>query len=152
MDKKQRWQLVGACSLVVLAVGILYWSFTRTDEEPLILSKASLQGKVTYRGKPVPHALVIVSNEQSSSSGTADAEGNYFVQYAPVGNVRIGVNTEAGRGMMRGAMMSASMSGERSSMPSFVDVPRKFFAPETSGISAELTNRTGLNELDIELK
>jgi hypothetical protein len=152
MDKRQRLQLVGAVLLILVAVGVLFWAFTRSDEEPMILSKASLQGKVTYRGKPVPHALIIVTGDQTSSTGTADVDGNYFVQYAPVGNVRIGVNTDAARGMMMGAIMSASMSGDRSGMPTFVDVPAKYFAPETSGISAEVTNKKGLNDFNIELK
>jgi len=152
MDRKQFFQGIGVAALLVLSASLLHWAFTRTDEVPLILSKASLKGKVTFQGKPVPHALIIVSAESSSSSGTADAQGNYFVQYAPAGSVKIGVNTVAGRGMMTGAMMSAAVSGNKSAAPQFVDVPEKFFAPETSGITAQLANQEGLNAFDIDIK
>ena len=151
MDKKQVFQGLGAAALLFLSATLLYWSLTRTEEIPLILSKASLKGKVTFKGKAVPHALVIVSGDDSSSVGMADAQGNYFVEYAPAGSVKIGVNTAAGRGMMTGALMSAAVSGDKKAAPEFVDLPEKFFAPQTSGITAQLANQEGLNEFDIDI-
>ena len=152
MDKKQLFQIVGTGALLLLAAGLLYWSFTRTEEVPIVFSKASLKGKVTYQDKPVPHALIIVSGKETSSTGVADSQGNYFVEHAPAGSVRIGVNTAAGRGMMTGALMAASMSKNKTELPQFVDVPERYFAPETSGLTATLSNDEGLNEFDIKLE
>ena len=152
MDKKKFFQGLGVGALLVLSAGLLYWSLTRTEEVPIIFSKATLKGKVTYNDKPVPHALIIVSGESTSSTGVADAQGNYFVEHAPAGSVRIGVNTAAGRGMMTGAMMAASMSKSKSETPQFVDVPEQYFAPETSGITTQLSNEEGLNEFNIEFE
>ncbi len=59
------------------------------------------------------------------------------------------MNTEAAKGMMRGAVMAAAMSGSKSNMPSFVDVPPKYFAPETSGLFVEIKNALGENLQDI---
>ncbi|MEQ1829651.1 MAG: carboxypeptidase-like regulatory domain-containing protein [Pirellula sp.] len=149
MDKKQFYQAVLAALLLIVACGTLYWAFTRTEEVPLILSKASLKGKVLYKGKAVPHALIVVSGSETSSSAQADAQGHFRVEHAPPGKVAVGVNTEAGKGMMRGAAIAAAMSGSKADMPTFVDLPAKFFAPETSGLSIEVKNKDGENEQDI---
>lgn len=122
-----------------------------SQEEKLVLSKATLKGKITYKGQPVPHALVIVSGA-TSATGNADADGNYSVANAPVGEVNIGVNTDAGRGNMMSAMMSSSQGGDTAAKPKFVDVPKKFFDPTSSGIATTVANSEGENEFDIDIK
>lgn len=154
MDKKQRLQILGASGLILVACGVLFWSFTRTDEERLILSNATLKGKITYKGKPVASAMVIVATDSGSTvagTGLSDSDGNYFVQYAPTGTVKIGVNTDAGKAMMRGAAIAAAMSGDKSKIPATSDVPKKFHAPETSGITTVLNNVDAENQFNIEL-
>ncbi len=151
MDSSKLKQYAAVAGLFAVA-GFLFYYSTWTEEERMILSDATLQGKITYKGKPVPHALVIVSNENSSASGAADADGNYFVQHVPVGSVQIGVNTEAGRGMMMSAVMAASQGGGASSKPTFVDLPQKYFNPTTSGLTATVENKKGENTFDIEVK
>lgn len=155
MDKKQLKQTVGAIGLIVLAAGVLFWSFTRSDEEPLVLSQATLKGVVTYKGKPVSHAMIIVATESGvtvAGTGNSDANGNYYVQYVPTGPVKIGVNTDAGKAMMRGATIAAAVSGDKSQIPKFADVPPKYFNPDTSGITTVLSNVDAVNEFNIEIK
>lgn len=154
MDKKQKLQMLGSFALLLVAAGVLFWAFTRTEEERLDLSKATLRGRVTYKGQPVSNAMIIVATESGNTvagTGFSDNSGNYFVQYAPTGNVRIGVNTDAGQGMARGAIMAAAVSGDKSEMPRISNVPKKFFNPETSGITAVLSNTEGENEFNISL-
>ena len=145
---------IGAAGLVIVAIGILYWSLTRSDVEPLILSKATLKGKVTYKGKPVASALIIVATDSGvtvAGTGISDASGSFLVQYAPTGNVKIGVNTDAGRAMMRGALIAATVSGDKSMLPVTSDIPKKYHAPETSGITVNLSNVDAENQFDIEI-
>lgn len=138
--------------LFLLAGGLIYRYVTYTEEERMILSDAKLSGKITYKGKPVPYALVIVSNDNSSSTGPADAQGNYTVDHAPVGNVEIGVNTAAGRGMMMSAVMAAKYDKDSNEKPSFVDIPPKYFNPKSSGIATQVTKPRDTNNFNIEIK
>jgi hypothetical protein len=145
-------QWAGVVGLFVLAVGLLYYSFTWTEEVRMDLSDAKMTGKVLYKGKPVPYALVILANDNASSSGNADAYGNYTVLNVPVGELRIGVNTAAGRGMMTGALMAAAYSKDKSPKPTFIDVPAKFFDPDTSGITTKVAGKKDVIEFDIDIK
>ncbi len=145
-------QGVGITLLFLTAGGLIFRYATYTEEVRMILSDAKLSGKITYKGKPVPYALVIVSNEQSSSTGPADAHGNYVVEHAPVGNVQIGVNTDAGQGMMMSAVMAAKFDKDSNEKPSFVNIPAKYFDPKRSGITAQVTNPTDTNSFDIVIK
>ena len=133
------------CSILVTGLGC-------SDEERLVLPEASLKGKITYKGKAVPHALVVVAWGSMSATGNADEQGNYLVQNVAAGDVKIGVNTAAGRGMQTGAAMAAAQGGDKSAKPSFVDVPAKFFEPSTSGISTNVKDAKGPNNFDIEIK
>ena len=121
-----------------------------SGQERIEFPKSSLEGKITYRGKPVPYALVIVTGGAQSSQGQADADGNYLVERVPSGPVKIGVNTDAGRGTMMGEVMAAAQSG--AAAPNFVDVPPKFFDPSTSEIETNIQDAKGVNRFDIELK
>jgi hypothetical protein len=132
--------------------GLIYRFATYSEEVPMILSDAKLSGKITYKGKPVPYALVIVSNDTSSSTGPADAQGNYTVDHAPVGAVEIGVNTAAGRGMMMSAVMAARHDKESHDKPSFIDIPPKYFNPKTSGLTTTVSNPKDNNSFDIVIK
>lgn len=151
MNKSKLKQFAGVAVLFGIA-GFLFYYSTWTEEKRLILSKASLTGKITYKGKPVPYALVILVNGDSSSTGAADAHGSYTVPYAPVGKVSVGINTAAGRGMMMSATMAAAQGGDKSGKPSFLDVPEKFFDPKTSGITAEVKDTKEPNTFDIDVK
>ncbi|MCY2979454.1 MAG: hypothetical protein NTU79_12390 [Planctomycetota bacterium] len=131
--------------------------FGCSGEQKLVLSEAKLEGSITYKGKPVPYALIIVSVDTkgagsgSGASGFADKSGKFLIENVPAGPVAIGVNTDAGRGNMMGATMSAAVGGEKSAAPTFIDVPKKYFDPESSGIKTTVENPKGLNTFDIKI-
>ena len=125
-----------------------------SKEERLERSEATLQGKLTYKGKPLPNALVIVAVANGiGSTGKSDADGNYLIPNAPAGEVQIGVNTDAGRGMMTGQMMAAARSNDKSVKPPvFIDIPKKYFEPGTSGIVTTVAEGKTTTTFDIEIK
>ena len=149
---KTKLKQIGLIIALFGVAGFLFYYSTWSDERRIVLSQATATGKVTYKGKPVPYALIIMSNDRISSTGAADADGNYTVSNAPPGKVLVGVNTDAGRGMLMSATMAAMQGGDKSSKPSFLDVPKKFFAPETSGLTVEVKDRKEPNNIDIEIK
>lgn len=146
MKKYLRIELFAAVSLLALCCTGC------SQEERLVLPEAKLEGKISYNGKTVPYALVVVMQEGTSTTANADAQGNYSVQNVPAGEVKIGVNTEAGRGMMMGAMMAAAQTGDKTAKPTFVDVPKKYFDPSTSGITTNIADSKGVNVFNIEIK
>jgi hypothetical protein len=117
---------------------------------------ATLEGRVTYGKDPVPLALVIVAAQGSSATGRADEEGRYKVENAPLGEVTIGVNTDAAKGEFTSRMMAGAYKGPEARgagkvvMPKIVVVPPRFFNPETSGIKTTVTK--GTNAFDIVVK
>ncbi len=155
MDRKQLFKHAGVAALLLCSILILIWSFTRSDLEPLDLSKATLKGKVTYKGKPVASAMIIVATDRGNTvagTGLSDASGVFFVPYAPTGLVKIGVNTDAGSAMMRGASIAAAMSGDKSAVPATSNIPKKYHSPDTSGIVVDLKNVDAENTFNIDLK
>jgi len=55
---------------------------------------ADVQGKVTYRGKPVVYGtVVVVGADQMPRYGTIRLDGTYTIKKVPVGPARFGVNS-----------------------------------------------------------
>jgi hypothetical protein len=104
-------------------------------------SGATLEGKVTRDGKKVPGALIIAEGEGWPAATTfADDDGHYKLENVPLGEVRIGVNTEAGEARMRGR----KMAGEKLPQPNPVDP--KYFNPSDA---IKTTTHEGANSFDI---
>lgn len=120
-------------------------------EERLILPEAILEGTITYKGKPVPHAMVVATGEGPAAQGFANADGKFQLKNCPTGSLKLGVNTDAGKGNMMGAMMSSQVSGDKSAKPVFVDIPKKYFDPNTSGIVAQVSDPKGVTQFDIKI-
>ncbi|MEY4396052.1 MAG: hypothetical protein RL595_3301 [Planctomycetota bacterium] len=117
-------------------------------------SGATLEGSVTYDGKPVPMALIVVRSETATADARIVEPGKYKVPSVPIGKVKIAVDTDA----MRGELMSRSMaqaykgpggqsSAEAGKKLSFIAVPGKFADPDSSGITFEI--KKGANTFDI---
>lgn len=117
-------------------------------------SGATLEGSVTYDGKPVPMALIVVRSETATADARIVEPGKYKVPSVPIGKVKIAVDTDA----MRGELMSRSMaqaykgpggqsSAEAGKKVSFIAVPGKFADPDSSGITFEI--KKGANTFDI---
>lgn len=117
-------------------------------------SGATLEGSITYDGKPVPMALIVVRSETATADARIVEPGKYKVPSVPIGKVKIAVDTDA----MRGELMSRSMaqaykgpggqsSAEAGKKLSFIAVPGKFADPDSSGITFEI--KKGANTFDI---
>lgn len=108
----------------------------------LELSGATLEGTVTYQGKPVAYALIVVANNSDpASTGNANADGHYKLVNVPLGQVQVGVNSDVGR---------SAMSRIAGSQAKFVDVPKKYFEYSTSELSTTITPGTNTYDIVIE--
>lgn len=122
-------------------------------------SGAVVVGTVKYNGEDVHYALVVVQGaDGSTAAGMIAEEGRYRVPNAPVGEVWVGVNTNAARGvyqtaLMRGGAMTGSpesgKSGRKKVSLKFIDVPVKYLDPAQSGLSTTVAK--GENTYDIVL-
>ncbi len=126
-------------------------------EEALPESGATLEGTITFDGKQVPFAMITVQGDGAKppATGKVQNDGRYKVQNVPLGQVTIGINTDAARGDYQSRVMAASYQGpekagrKRAKLPPFVSVPKKYNAPESSGITTEI--QEGANQFDIKL-
>ncbi len=134
----------------VAAAACCFALISCSDEVPLELAENTVEGAITYKGKPVPYAVVILSDGKQSASGTAANDGTYKIEHVPVGTFQVGVNTEAGRGVMQGALMAARQTKTKVEGAKFVDIPKKFHEPTTSGITT--TIKEGANKYDIKIE
>ncbi len=123
-------------------------------EARLAETGATLEGTVTMGGNPLPAAMVILVGKEGSATGNLSSDGRFKIDNAPLGEVKIAVNTEAAKGQMMGEMMSrgyqASKGGKPAEpAPKFVDVPKKYWDPNTSGITTTINK--GPNTYDVKL-
>ena len=116
---------------------------------------ATLEGTVTYGAETVPMAQISVLGEKEQAIGVIEEDGHYVVTRAPLGAVKIGVNTEAMRSQAIGQQMAQSYKGpgakgaSRAAAPRFINLPARYQDPETSGITT--TIKKGKNTFDIVL-
>jgi hypothetical protein len=116
---------------------------------------ATLEGEITYGGQKLPLALITVFGKQGQAVGQAE-EGRYKVENVPLGEVKIGVNTEAMRSQIISQQMASSYKGPgakgggpKSPAPRFVEVPARYWDPETSGITT--TIKRGANAFNVTM-
>jgi hypothetical protein len=137
----------------VSSLALLALSGCRPYEVRLPETGASLAGSVRYGDAKVPMAEIMVLGEKGQALGQIDDDGRYRVENVPLGEVKIGVNTEAVRGQMISLQMAQAYKGPgskgsgRAPRPPFVSLPAKYFDPDTSGVTT--TIKKGKNELDI---
>ena len=146
-----RWMFQAGAFLLFTGLVVVVVGCGDPKNEKLPETGANLEGTVTYNGKKVMAALIIVQTPKGASQGEIDENGVYHVQNVPVGDVNIGVNTTAGKGMMRGKIM-AKTAGKQADVkiPEMIDIPPKYFDPTTSGIKT--TTNPGDNKYDIVIK
>jgi hypothetical protein len=107
---------------------------------------ATLEGTVTYGSDRVGAALVIAQNATGAATAFVNDEGRYKLENVPLGEVNIGVNTDAGKGEAIGKLMAQSQ-GKAKGGPKIVDVPSRYADPATSGIKT--TVNKGANTFEI---
>ena len=133
--------------LAILVVGCLLAGCSRYEYR-LPDTGATLEGTVTYGGETLQMAQIMVLGEKSQAIGEIQ-NGRYKVESVPVGEVKIGVNTEAVRSAMIGQQMARAKGVDTGPALKFISVPAKFAEPDTSGIST--TIKRGPNSFDIIL-
>jgi hypothetical protein len=113
------------------------------------LTGATLEGTVTYGKEKILVALVTVQGQGgASASGFVGDDGRYKILNVPLGEVSIGVNTDAGKGQMMSKVMARTAGKEKGApLPKVIDVPAKFGDPNTSGINTTINK--GANTFDI---
>lgn len=114
---------------------------------------ATLEGTVKYGSEDVQFALVVAVAGDASATGKIDEEGRYKIENCPLGEVKVAVNTDAGRGDYMSASMSKTYQGPtakgaaRKSGIKFIDVPKKYHEPTTTPLKT--TVNKGPNTYDI---
>jgi len=141
--------------LIALAVLTACLAGCNSYESRLPETGATLEGTIKLGADTVPMALVVVVGPTGSATGQIEG-GHYRVENVPLGDVKIGVNTDAVRGQLISQQMAqgykgpGGKGGSRPPPPKFIDVPKKFAEPETSGVKT--TVKSGANTFDIALR
>jgi hypothetical protein len=112
--------------------------------------RVSVSGKVTYKGAPVPTGTVtFVSDEQNVVESAVITAGEYTVIRAPVGPVKIGVQTPV---VADGKQTKQKVEGKSpAATGKVVSVPSAFRMPATSGLTYTVTAEPSQTH-DIPLK
>jgi hypothetical protein len=129
--------LVAGCAVLAASCG--------GRGERLSETGATLEGTVTYGQQKVMVAMVIVQGAGGAATGYVGDDGRYKIENVPLGEVSIGVNTDAGKGEAIGRAMAQSKG--KGPMPKVIDVPTKYHDPNTSGIKT--TVQRGSKTFDI---
>jgi hypothetical protein len=145
-----RSMLQGIALFIVIGSVCAFVGCTGVKEIRIPETGADLKGTVTYNGEKVMVALVIVQSAGGSAAGPIGDDGTFSIKNVPVGEVSIGVNTEAGKGELRGKMMARAQTKDKTPLPKIIDIPAKYFDPATSGIHT--TVNKGPNTYDVVIK
>ncbi len=157
MPPAAKWGLLGG--LVLLAALGAYLN-SQTGEVRLPDTGVVFNGLVTLDGKPLPYAVVTIYPAEQptppgaiTSIGTLERDGSTKIESAPLGKVKITINTAEIRGRMMGDFMAAAIlkqDGKKVDPPNIIDVDPIYFSPDTSGIEETLVK--GVNKVEIKLK
>jgi hypothetical protein len=136
----------------ILRLGLLCLAFSIAGCGPYVHevrypeTGATLEGSITYGKEKVGAALVIAQNQSGSATAFVDDNGHFKLENVPLGDVNIGVNTDAGKGQAMGRL-TAQSQGKAQGSPKLIDIPARFANPATSGLKT--TIQKGANTFDI---
>jgi len=99
-------------------------------------SGATLEGTVSYGNEQVMVGLVIAEGDGPAATAFIDEKGHYKLDNVPLGEVRLAVNTEAGKGHLRGKAMGRQKDAPP--LPKVIDVPAQYGKPTESGIKTTI--------------
>ncbi len=136
--------LVLACAIVLACVS----AGCSRYEYRLPETGATLEGTVKYGNETLQMAQIHVMGEKGQGIGRIE-DGRYKVENVPLGEVKIGVNTEAERSNAIGQQMARAKGVSTGHVLKFIAVPAKYAEPDTSGITT--TIKKGKNTFDIVL-
>jgi len=122
-------------------------------ETALSESGATLEGTVKYGKDELQFAVIVVQTPTGGTTGTIK-DGKYRIENVPLGEVMIGVNTDAGRGDYQTAAMSGTYKGPDGKGLGktgirFIEMPAKFAEPTTSDLKTVINK--GSNTYNIEI-
>src|SRR5438132_808514 len=94
--------LVVRLSFPSIAVLVLCLTGCESKYKQLPESGATLEGTVSYGKEKVAVAMVIAQGaDGSSATAFVGDDGHYKLENVPLGEVSIGVNTDAGKGQLK---------------------------------------------------
>ena len=85
---------------------------------------ATLEGTVTYGDQKVLVGLVIVEKDGPPVTAFIDETGHYKLENVPLGEVRLAVNTDAGKGRLKSKAMARKKDDPP--LPRVIDVPARY--------------------------
>lgn len=152
-----KWSLLAG--LILLGVIGGYLNLRSTDAR-LPDTGVVFEGQVIFDGKPLPYAVITIYPANTPpvegaifSKGNVGRDGTLRIESAPLGKVRISVNTAEIRGQLMGEFIAAANLKQRDGKvietPKIIDVPSHYFSPDSSGIEETLVR--GVNKVKIEL-
>jgi hypothetical protein len=117
---------------------------------------AEVQGRVTYKGVPLPEGIVLfLAEDRRQDIGSINLDGTYVAKRAPVGRNKISVQSLPPL-PPPGPATRAVNEPEKKGMPTgdkspvkSVAIPARYANTNTSGLS--FTVEEGINRYDIEL-
>jgi len=138
-----------------LALGLAVTTIACGSNRPVSLpeSGATLEGTIKYGTDDIQFAMIIAQTATGSATGKVGPDGKYKLENVPLGEVTVGVNTDAATGDFQSASMAAGSykgpeaKGKAKVNLKFTKVPAKFFDPATFGLKT--TIQKGVNTYDI---
>jgi hypothetical protein len=119
---------------------------------------AKVSGKVTYQGRPVAYGSVIfLSADKTARSGVIEPDGSYTIEGTRPGSVSIAVisrDPSKGRSVVQGrkrvGLGKKGVSSQDTAIEGWFPLPRKFEAPETSGLSCTIASGRVTHDIDLK--
>lgn len=142
-------------ALTILAVSFLFMSIgCNLDSRP---KRAPVSGTVTYRNQPVKGAVVnfVPVAGDNIATGLTDAQGKYqlgtfeLTDGALVGQHKVSIVARGPERDPKPSEMVGMMPGTK--VPGDPIIPQKYFTPDTSGLTFEVT-RQGSKQADFQLQ
>jgi hypothetical protein len=125
---------------------------------PHAADHVDVSGQVLYNGKPVTGGQVTFVTVEGAfaSTGSIDEKGNYTIK-APVGEVKIAVDTEMLNPSNRGAKMEAARKGAgrpdagdpNPPKGTYVKIPQKYRTADSSELSYTVTRGSQTHNIEL---
>jgi hypothetical protein len=123
--RKVCWQRIGG-GFFLLALASLGCGSPHTKD------KASVTGKVTLAGQPLPSgSITFLGADNWKQVAAIGPDGSYRMEYVPFGEMKIGIHS--GPGLWPG------MRAERRKGGGHVRIPARYQNPQTSGLTYTVT-------------
>ncbi len=135
---------VGVAAVLLVTSVALTLNTSAGEPTPRVEHRpASIQGRVTLDGQPLPFGMVHLHVERGPILHAHIHQGQFEVPHIPAGKVRVAVHAPP--------MVPFGLpSKENPAPPRMTQFPSKYLQPETSGLRGDL--REGAQEVTLSLK